>query len=236
MMFERFDPDARTLVAHAAEHARRLGHRYVGGEHILLAAVSAGQPASEVMRAQGVTPDLVEEEIVRRIGLGAGAGLFAGLDRDALATIGIDLDAVRARIEASFGPQALTSAAQVAHQGRPGHPVPRPPRIVRDWRRRRRARRAMTHAPAARPPATGRYCAPGPVPGGHIPFTPVSKKILGLARTEAAALDDAHIGVEHIVLALTRVASGLIPPILAAAGTQAPVLRAAVLDRYRRAG
>jgi hypothetical protein len=64
----------------------------------------------------------------------------------------------------------------------------------------------------------------------------VSKKILGLARTEAAALDDAHIGVEHIVLALTRVASGLIPPILAAAGTQAPVLRAAVLDRYRRAG
>ena len=68
--------------------------------------------------------ELVEEEIVRRIGLGAGAGLFAGLDRDALATIGIDLDAVRARIEASFGPQALTSAAQAAHQGRHGHPGP----------------------------------------------------------------------------------------------------------------
>ena len=78
MMFERFDPDARTLVAHAAEHARRLGHRYVGGEHILLAAVSAGQPASEVMRAQGVTPDLVEEEIVRRIGLGAGRACSPG--------------------------------------------------------------------------------------------------------------------------------------------------------------
>jgi ClpA/ClpB-like protein len=107
---------------------------------------------------------------------------------------------------------------------------------VRDWRRRRRARRAMVHAPASRPPATGRYCAPGPVPGGHIPFTPVSKKILGLARLEAAARDDANIGVEHIVLALTTVASGLIPPILAAAGTQAPALRAAVLDRYRRAG
>jgi hypothetical protein len=40
----------------------------------------------------------------------------------------------------------------------------------------------------------------------------------------------------HIVLALTTVASGLIPPILAAAGTQAAALRAAVLDRYRRAG
>jgi hypothetical protein len=124
MMLDRFDADARTVIAQAAEHARRLGHRYIGGEHLLLAVVSAGAPASAVMRAQGVTPELVEEEIVRRVGLGAAGGLFAGLDRDALATIGIDLDAVRARIEASFGPQALTSAAQAAHQG-PAGPGPR---------------------------------------------------------------------------------------------------------------
>ncbi|HEX5287914.1 MAG TPA: Clp protease N-terminal domain-containing protein, partial [Streptosporangiaceae bacterium] len=93
-MFERFTQEARTLVVLASEHARRLGHRYVGGEHILLAAVSTGQPASAVLRAHGVTPELVEEEIVRRVGLGAGAGLFGSLDKDALATIGIDLDAV----------------------------------------------------------------------------------------------------------------------------------------------
>lgn len=77
-----------------------------------VAAVTADQPASAVLCAHGVTPELVEEEIVRRVGLGAGAGLFGGLDKDALATIGIDLDAVRARIEASFGPQALARAAQ----------------------------------------------------------------------------------------------------------------------------
>ena len=98
MMFERFTDEARTIVALASEHARRLGHRYVGGEHILLAAATAGQPASAVLCAHGVTPELVEEEIVRRVGLGAGAGLFGGLDKDALATIGIDLDAVRAAI------------------------------------------------------------------------------------------------------------------------------------------
>ncbi|HET9970534.1 MAG TPA: Clp protease N-terminal domain-containing protein [Streptosporangiaceae bacterium] len=235
MMFERFDDDARTVVVRAVEHAIRLGHRYVGGEHILLAVVSTGQPASAVMRAQGVTPELVEEEIVRRIGLGAGVGLFAGLDRDALATIGIDLDAVRARIEASFGPQALTRAAQTAHQGGRGHPGLRPPRIVRAWRRKRRARRAMAHAPGSRPPAAGRYRAPGPAPSGHIPFTPATKKILELALREAGARDDTQIGVEHIALALTTVASGLVPPILAAAGTQAPALRTAILDRYRQA-
>ncbi len=237
-MFERFDQDARTLVVHAAEHARRLGHRYVGVELILLAAASTGQPASAVMRAQGVTPELVEEEIVRRVGLGAGAGLFGGLDRDALATIGIDLDAVRARIEASFGPQALGNAAQAAYRERRRRPGPRPPRPVRAWRRRRRARRAMAtaHAPGPRPPeATGRYCAPGPLPGGHIPFTPAAKKILELTVREAAALNDSRIGVEHVALALTTVASGLVPAILSAAGAPAPALRAAILDRYRQA-
>ena len=236
-MFERFTQEARTVVVLASEHARRLGHRYMGGEHILLAAVSAGQPASAVLRAHGVTPELVEEEIVRRVGLGAGAGLFGGLDKDALATIGIDLDAVRARIEASFGPQALARAAQAAHRDPRRRPGPRPPRLVREWRRRRRARRAMTTVPAPgpRPPeATGRYCAPGPRPG-HIPFTPAAKKILELTLREAAALHDSYIGVEHIALALTTIKQGLVPQILTAADAPAAALRAAILDRYRQA-
>ena len=80
-MFERFTHEARTLVVLASEHARRLGHRYVGGEHILLAAVSTGQPASAVLRAHGVTPELVEEEIVRRVGLGAGPACSAAWTR-----------------------------------------------------------------------------------------------------------------------------------------------------------
>jgi hypothetical protein len=44
------------------------------------------------------------------------------------------------------------------------------------------------------------------------------------------------MGVEHIALALITVESGLVPPILAAAGTRAGTLRAAILDRYRQAG
>ncbi len=240
-MFERFTPEARTLVPLASEHARRLGHRYVGGEHLLLAAVTAGQPASAVLAAHGVTPELVEEEIVRRVGLGAGAGLFGGLDKDALATIGIDLDAVRARIEAAFGPQALARAARtahVAHRDPRRRPGPRPPALVRQWRRRRRARRAMTTvaASAPRPPeATGRYCAPGPRPSGHIPFTPAAKMILELTLREAVALHDSHIGVEHIALALTTIKQGLVPQILSQAGAPAAALRTAILDRYRRA-
>ena len=92
------------------------------------------------------------------------------------------------------------------------------------------------HAPGPRPPeATGRYCAPGPRPSGHIPFTPASKMILELTLREATALHDSHIGVEHITLALTAIKQGLVPAILSEAGAAAPALRAAILDRYRRA-
>jgi hypothetical protein len=236
MMFERFTDEARTVVRLASEHARRLGHRHIGGEHILLAVVTVGEPASEVLCAHGLTPEFVEEEIVRQVGLGAGTGLFGGLDSEALATIGIDLDAVRARIEASFGEQALARAAQTVHDGPGGHRGPRAPRIVGRWRRRRRVRRAKTTAPSARPPeAAGRYRAPGPRPSGHIPFTPVAKKILEITLREAIALHDPHVGVEHIALALITVRHGLAPAIVSEAGVPMAELRGAILDRYRRA-
>ena len=94
----------------------------------------------------------------------------------------------------------------------------------------------MAPAPGPRPPeATGRYCAPGPPPSGHIPFTPASKKILELTAREALALNDSHVGVEHIALALTAIKNGLVPPILSAAGASGSALCAAILDRYRQA-
>jgi hypothetical protein len=240
MMFERFTPDARTIVGQAVQHARRLGHRYVGGEHILLAAVSAGQPASSILCAHGITPELVEEEIVRRVGLGAGAGLFGALDRDALASIGIDIDAVRARIEASFGPQALTHAAQAIQGGArrsrwPSARRSRRPKPARRLRLRRRGRPTASILSPKSAEAPGRHWAPGPLPGSPPSFTPAAKKILEISLREAVALHDSHIGVEHIALALTSVRRGLVPPILAGADAPAPALRAAILDRYRRA-
>ncbi|HEY3711779.1 MAG TPA: Clp protease N-terminal domain-containing protein, partial [Amycolatopsis sp.] len=162
MMFELFTPEARTVVVQAQQHAGRLGHRYVGPEHLLLSVASAGGPAGAVLRDHGVTQDRVEEEIVRRAGLGGGTGLFGDLDQDALSAIGIDLDAVRARIEASFSAEALTRASAALHpQPRPSRLNPRraiPPGLLR-WARRRRLAltahrgRAVT---APIPPATGR--------------------------------------------------------------------------------
>jgi hypothetical protein len=110
--------DAGASLARVLGHARTLARRYVSGEHLMtifVRAVSAlhpgpGRPARAVLHSCGATLEDVEEEIARRAG--PGAVLFGGLDRDALAAIGIDLDAVRARIGSDFGPEALTQVVR----------------------------------------------------------------------------------------------------------------------------
>jgi ATP-dependent Clp protease ATP-binding subunit ClpA len=230
-MFERFTDEARAMIATVPEQSRRLGHRFVGPEHILLAVVSAGAPAGAVLRSHGVTPELVEEQLVHWIGFGAEAALFGDLDRAALATIGIDLDAVRARIEASFGSDALILAGHAIQHSNRGHRRPFPGRLVRHLVRRgrpgRRGRRGATFHPARQNASTGR------IQGGHIPFTPRAKRVLERALRETG--HNSHVGIEHIALAVIRLDGGLVPVILSSLAASAPELRAAILDRYRNA-
>ncbi len=232
-MFEQFTAEARTAVIHAQQHARRLGHRFIGCEHVLLALVSSEAPAGAVLRGYGLTPEAVEEQIVRRVGLGAGAGLFADLDREALASIGVDLDAVRARIETSFAPDVLTRAGQISHRCHPGRRLPH--RFLRRWRRRRHAAGPVALAATRPAPATGRYQAPGALPTGHLPFTPAAKQVLAQSLREAVARRDSHIGVEHLALGVLETNRGLVPPILSALDAPASALRAAIVDQYRQA-
>ena len=213
-MFERFSGEARSAVAQAQEHARRLGHRYIGCEHLLLAAASTAEPASAALREHGVTPAGVETEIVRLVGLGRAANLFSASDREALASIGIDLDVVRARIEATFGPDAFTRGGPDACRSRPA--VRKNPVALL-----RRARRSGHHQ--------------HPAPSGHIPFTPRAKKSLLLSLREAEARHENYIGIEHLTLALVGMKDGAVPPILSALGASPTTLRAAILDRYRKA-
>lgn len=110
-MTRNFTEDANAIAVQAYEHAIRLGHPYLGGEHLLL-ALAASQSAGGVLSQHGVTPERVEAEIIRL----SGGGLFGDLDRDALATVGVDVDAVRATTEASFGQEALSRAARAVHR------------------------------------------------------------------------------------------------------------------------
>jgi ATP-dependent Clp protease ATP-binding subunit ClpA len=125
-MFERFTAEARGTVVQAQATARRLGHRYIGCEHLLAGVAAADGVAGETLRASGVTPAAVESAIQRLI------GDTSDVDRAALASIGIDLDVVRERIEATFGPGALESRRR---------------RTRRRWLRRRDCEPVPGHIP-----------------------------------------------------------------------------------------
>lgn len=124
-MFERFTSDARAVVVQAQQQARRLGHGYVGCEHLLLAVALGETSAGAALRDLGLTPATVERTLLNVVGTPAGA-----LDRDALAAIGIDVDLVRQKVEAVFGVQALAREPR-------GHA----------WGRRRSCRAGGGHLP-----------------------------------------------------------------------------------------
>jgi ATP-dependent Clp protease ATP-binding subunit ClpA len=189
-MFERFTDRARTVTVDAQAAARRLGHGHIGTEHLLLGLLQGDGVAARVLAALGVTGAAVEREILAEVGRGP----LGVTDAEALGAIGIDLEEVRRRLEASFGPGALH-----------WHPDPR--------------------------------CRRGRLgPGGHIPFTPRSKKVLELSLREALALKHKYIGTEHILLGLVREGDGLAMLVLTRLGAGADAIRSRVLDALRATG
>jgi ATP-dependent Clp protease ATP-binding subunit ClpA len=144
-MPEQFTGDARQVVARASEQARRLGHGFIGGEHLLYGLACADGEVGAVLRERGVTPERVEAEFIRLIGPEntAGGSPLGALDRDALATIGIDLDTVRERIEAAFGPAALFPDVPAPRRWRRSRPGRGAGRVTGDIPLTRRARKCL---------------------------------------------------------------------------------------------
>jgi ATP-dependent Clp protease ATP-binding subunit ClpA len=196
-MTRNFTEDANAIVVQAYEHAIRLGHPCLGGEHLLLALAAASRPAGAVLREHGVTPERVEAEIARL----SGDGLFGDLDRDALAAVGVDIDAVRATTEASFGQEALTRAAARA--------VHRKPR----W---------FNPRPAAFNGRDGAFLPLGP--GAGQALQRARREAQARHGTQAA-------GVEDLALGILAVSEGPVPPVLSGLGMSGPALSTAILDR-----
>jgi ATP-dependent Clp protease ATP-binding subunit ClpA len=114
-VFERFSPSARESVVAARSEAQRLQHQYVGTEHLLLGLVGAAREdgddgasrsiAATVLSASGLDAVYIRSQIVRLVGDGANG--LGDEEASALQSIGIDLDAVRSRLEESFGEGVL---------------------------------------------------------------------------------------------------------------------------------
>jgi ATP-dependent Clp protease ATP-binding subunit ClpA len=213
-MFERFDEQARAAVAATYEKATALGHNYLGTEHLLFGLIAAPNDVSDVLIARGASRQRVQAEVISIVGCAS----TSALDRDdasALATIGIDLDEVRRRVEAAFGPGALSPSPE---QGR---------------RRRRRTRwrkRDCSHLETDelqhlghRRPVEGRLISLG--------TTPRTKRSIELATRWSVQRGDTHVAAGHLLLGLLSLEEGLAVEILDRIGVDRVELRQAVLDR-----
>jgi ATP-dependent Clp protease ATP-binding subunit ClpA len=98
-MFERFTQEARDVVVAAELEAALMHAGEIGPEHLLVALAGHLEPL-------GVDGGELRRGVVRE----------DGLDADALATLGIDLDEVRRQAEETFGEGVL---ARTAGGGRP---------------------------------------------------------------------------------------------------------------------
>jgi len=96
-MFERFTREARAAVTRARAHADALDHDRIGSQHLLLAVLDDVDLA-RLVATWGVDAASVRAAVLSDPG---------DLDAQALATVGVDLEAVSNRVEKAFGPGAL---------------------------------------------------------------------------------------------------------------------------------
>lgn len=109
-MFERFTREARAAVSAAVLHARDAGSQRFDTRHLLLALLDGSGPRAALWDADANAAECVAA-LKRSVRDGS-------LDAEALASIGVDLEAVSARIDAVFGPDALRRGARVGARPR----------------------------------------------------------------------------------------------------------------------
>lgn len=74
-MFGQFTEKARRVVIHAQEEARRMGHNFVGTEHLLLGLIrEQNSLPSKVLQSIGLDLDTVRAEVLKATGRGPAIG------------------------------------------------------------------------------------------------------------------------------------------------------------------
>ena len=109
-MFERFTREARDVVENSQKAARQAGSRAIDARHLLLALIEPGAASAQDLLAVGVQSQQLADSLRGELRAG-------GLDADALASVGIDLDSVRERADAVFGEGALDRGRRAPLKG-----------------------------------------------------------------------------------------------------------------------
>ncbi|MFF0743885.1 Clp protease N-terminal domain-containing protein [Streptomyces sp. NPDC004111] len=124
-MFERFTTEARSVVVESQVHAARLGSDTITEEHLLIALLAgAGEPGA-TGRAAGALASLGlagrRPEIEGALAETRRRGGVSQAEADALAGMGIDIDAIVAKVEEAHGEGALSQGGRVKRRLTKGH-------------------------------------------------------------------------------------------------------------------
>ncbi|MEJ8650559.1 Clp protease N-terminal domain-containing protein [Streptomyces sp. MS1.AVA.3] len=120
-MFEKFTAGARAVVRGAAEQADRTGSGTVGEAELLLALLDrTDSPAAGALAALGVRER--RESVADALAAVRRRGGVSPADAEALAGLGIDIDAVVARVEEAHGEGALAAGGRAGRRKRMRRP------------------------------------------------------------------------------------------------------------------
>ncbi len=99
-MFESFSKAARTAIVVAQEEARELRSPQIDVEHVLLGVISSKDTdLRKILTDNGITAEAIRNRLTDT----AATGPLGSDDAAALKSIGIDLEAVRDSVQATFG-------------------------------------------------------------------------------------------------------------------------------------
>jgi len=108
--FGRFTEPAHRVLDLAREEAERVGHRYLGPEHVLLGLLAEGRSgAAWALRVRGVDLAAARAALARLAERGVVPAPRPS-DGELLSSMGIDLEAVRHETEQTFGFYAVGEA------------------------------------------------------------------------------------------------------------------------------
>jgi hypothetical protein len=109
-VFGRFTEQAHQVLDLGRDEAERIGHRYLGPEHLLLGMLHEGASgAGRLLRAHGIGLEAARAELFALAERGV-VPVARPSDRALLGTLGIDLEEVRRTTEHAFGAIALGEA------------------------------------------------------------------------------------------------------------------------------
>jgi ATP-dependent Clp protease ATP-binding subunit ClpA len=109
-MAERPSSANQQILRLAEAERRRLGHPYLGDEHLLLGMlVHAANPAAPMLTERGFELDAARSEIARIV---AASGPVAQDAAALLGELGVDVVQMRRRLESTFGALAVHEAAR----------------------------------------------------------------------------------------------------------------------------